>query len=312
MSDIDVLVVGSIAYDTISTPAGSIEDGIGGSATYGSLASSFHSKLINGGDVALVGVVGNDFKESDLEIFSKSGIKTNGLEIAEGETFRWSGSYHGSMAEAKTHDTKLNVFEFFNPKVPGEHSKPQITFCANLHPSIQKSVLEQSQPERITMLDSMNLWIDIARDDLVDVLSKVDLVILNDGEIKMLAGSDNLLQACEDVKNSTGASILVVKKGEHGVLAWHDSGLISLPAFPTKNLTDPTGCGDTFAGTIAARLAQGSGDISIQELREALIHATVTASFTLESFSINRLFELDQEEYNSRVAEYKNIVFGQD
>lgn len=310
MSEIDFLIVGSIAYDTIRTPVGNIDDGLGGSATYGSLAGNFHLSKSEGGCIALVGVVGKDFKNEDIKIFQERGIRTDGLSIAEGETFRWHGSYSGSMNEAITIDTKLNVFEHFSPVVPTGQQNPKVLFCANLHPVIQKSVIDQSKSSRITMLDSMNLWIEIAKNELLEVMKAVDLVIINDGEVKMLADCDNLLEACEIVQEMTNVKTLIVKKGEHGVLAWHSSKLISLPAYPTRNLCDPTGCGDTFAGTLAARLALGEGEITIEELREALIHANVTASFTLESFSVERIANLGMEEYQERLNEYKEIVFG--
>ena len=311
MNDIGVLVVGSIAYDTIHTPTGKIDDGLGGSATYGSLASSFHSRMTDSDKIALVGVVGKDFKSEHIDLFHQHGIKTDGLVVSDGETFRWEGSYSGNMAEAQTIDTQLNVFEHFSPVVPDGQQNPKVVFCANLHPAIQKSVIDQSSSARITMLDSMNLWINIAQPELLDVMKTVDMVIINDGEVKMLANSENLLEACDIVQEMTGVKFLIVKKGEHGVLALHDSQLISLPAFPTRNLCDPTGCGDTFAGTLASRLALGEGDVSLEELREALVHANVTASFTLESFSVDRLANLGKDEYSERLETYRKIVFGE-
>ena len=284
--DMDVLIVGSIAYDTITSPQGSAHNTLGGSATYAGLAASFHQRRLNLEKIGLVGVVGTDFRHQDFATFSNAGLDTTGLEVVEGSTFHWVGSYHGNMAQAETHETHLNVFETFEPKVPDHGTTPTIIFCANLHPSIQLSVLDQSTPARASILDSMNLWINIAHDELIQAMKRVDIVVINDGEAIMLAGTDNLVQAAKDVQSMASIRTLIVKKGEHGVLALHGNKLISLPAYPTSSVFDPTGCGDTFAGTLAACLAVGEGVIEMDELRNALIHATVSASFTPEGFGI--------------------------
>ena len=284
--DMDVLIVGSIAYDSITSPQGSAHITLGGSATYAGLAASFHQRRLNLERIGLVGVVGTDFRHQDFATFSNAGLDTTGLEVVEGSTFHWVGSYHGNMAQAETHGTHLNVFETFEPKVPDHGTTSTIIFCANLHPSVQLSVLDQSTPARASILDSMNLWINIARDELIQAMKRVDIVVINDGEAMMLAGTDNLVQAAKDVQSMASIPTLIVKKGEHGVLALHENMLIALPAYPTSSVFDPTGCGDTFAGTLAACLAAGEGVIEMDELRNALIHATVSASFTLEGFGI--------------------------
>jgi sugar/nucleoside kinase (ribokinase family) len=206
----DVLIVGSIAYDSVASPIGNIQDALGGSATYAGLACSFHAKRLSLDQVGLVGVVGEDFAENDRTLLAESGLDLSGIETAEGKTFRWAGSYHGSMAEAQTHETHLNVFEHFQPKVPESHQSPQITFCANLHPALQDSVLQQATPQRLSMLDSMNLWINIARDSLIEVMQKVDLVIINDGEVRMLADDENLIRAARKVIEMIGVQTLVM------------------------------------------------------------------------------------------------------
>lgn len=302
----DVLIVGSIAYDSVASPIGNVQDALGGSATYAGLACSFHAKRLSLKEVGLVGVVGEDFTEKDRTLLADCGLNLTGIETAQGETFRWSGSYHGSMAEAQTHETHLNVFEHFEPKVPASHQSPQITFCANLHPALQASVLQQATPQRLSMLDSMNLWIDISRDSLIEVMKKVDLVIINDGEVRMLADDENLIRAARKVIQMIGANTLVIKRGEHGVIAFHGPDIISLPAFPTEQVVDPTGCGDTFAGSIAAHLASGNGPLTRDELRQALLAATVSASFTLESFGIEGLHSMTEERFNQRLS-----LFGQ-
>ena len=241
-------------------------------------------------------------------MLESQGLDLSGLEIAEGKTFRWEGSYHGDMGVAETHDTHLNVFGDFNPKVPDSSTKPTVLFCANLVPALQAQVLEQAQGTRLSMLDSMNLWIEIARDDLLSVMKSVDLIIINDGEVKMLAGDDNLVRAAKKLISMVGCNSLVIKKGEHGVIAFHQDDMIALPAYPTELVVDPTGCGDSFAGTIAAYLASGSGDVSKEELREALVRATVTASFTLESFGTTGLLSLNNNAFAERLAHFREIV----
>ena len=302
----DVLIVGSIAYDTVASPLGHVKDTLGGSASYAGLACSFHAKRLSLEHVGLVGVVGEDFAEKDRTLLADSGLDLRGIETTEGETFRWTGSYHGTMAEAQTHETHLNVFEHFEPKVPVSHQSPQITFCANLHPTLQASVLQQATPQRLSMLDSMNLWINIARDSLIEVMQKVDLIIINDGEVRMLADDENLIRAARKVIEMIGVQTLVVKRGEHGVLAFHGDEIIALPAFPTADVCDPTGCGDTFAGTLAAYIASGDGPLGRDELRQALLAATVSASFTLESFGIEGLHSMTEERFNQRLS-----LFGQ-
>lgn len=306
--DMDVLIVGSVAYDSVASPLGHVKDALGGSATYAGLACSFHSKRLSLNNVGLVGVVGEDFAEEDRLLLTNNGLDLTGIETAEGETFRWSGSYHGTMAEAQTHETHLNVFEHFEPKVPESHRSPQITFCANLHPALQASVLQQATPRRLSMLDSMNLWIEIAKDSLLDVMRRVDLVIINDGEVRMLADDENLIRAARKVLSMVDAKTLVVKRGEHGVIAFHGEDIISLPAFPTELVVDPTGCGDTFAGSIAAHLASGEGELSRDELRQALVSATVSASFTLESFGTEALHSMSLEAFNQRLSDFEKML----
>jgi len=304
----DVLMVGSIAYDSVTSPAGQVEEALGGSAVYAGIASRFHANYLGLDKIGLVGVVGTDFKQTDIELLEEQGLDLTGIEIAEGNTFRWEGSYHGDMGVAETHDTQLNVFGDFNPKVPVESRNPKVLFCANLVPSLQSKVLSQAIASRLSMLDSMNLWINIARDELISVMGKVDLIIINDGEVKMLANDDNLVRASRKLIDMVSCTTLVVKKGENGVIAFHEGEIISLPAFPTDVVVDPTGCGDSFAGTIAAHLSSADGKLSRDELREALVRATVTASFTLESFGTSGLLELTDELFEERLELFRTIL----
>ena len=304
----DVLIVGSVAYDSVVSPLGHVKDALGGSATYAGRACSIHANRLSLGKIGIVGVVGEEFAASDRTLLANSGLDLLGIAPAEGETFRGSGSYHVTMAEAQTHETHLNVFEHFEPKVPKSHQSPQITFCANLHPALQSSVLNQASPNRLSMLDSMNLWIDIARDSLIEVMQKVDLVIINDGEVRLLADDENLIRAARKVIERIGVQTLVVKRGEHGVIAFHGPDIISFPAYPTEEVVDPTGCGDTFAGSIAAHLASGAGELTRDELRHALLSATVSASFTLESFGIEGLHSMTQERFQHRLEVFSRML----
>ena len=303
-----VLIVGSIAYDSVRSPEGSIDRALGGSATYGGLSCRFVQNLSKDGTTGLVGVVGEDFAENDRRVLSSAGLNLAGLEVAEGETFRWEGSYQGAMAEAETLATHLNVFEHFQPAVPAELASPRVLFCANLHPDLQRSVMDQTTPDRLTMLDSMNLWITIAQPSLLDVMTRADLVIINDGEARMLSEDENLVRAMHKLAAATQTSTLIVKRGEHGVLALHNGELVALPAVPTANVVDPTGCGDTFAGALAACLSCGEGNLTTAELRDGLMVATVMASFTLEAFGTEALRGLDSSRFDVRMSEYRRML----
>ena len=304
----DVLIVGSIAYDSVTSPVGNVEDALGGSAVYAGIASRFHANYLGLEKIGLVGVVGDDFRSSDIAMLESQGLDLTGLEIAKGKTFRWEGSYHGDMGVAQTHDTQLNVFGDFDPKVPSQSTSPKVLFCANLVPILQSKVLEQAKGTRLSMLDSMNLWIEIAKEDLLSVMKSVDLIIINDGEVKMLAEDDNLIRASRNLIEMVGCQTLIIKKGENGVIAFHGGEIISLPAYPTQKVVDPTGCGDSFAGTIAAFLSSNDGELTRNELRDALVRATVTASFTLESFGTSGLLNLSNEMFNSRLKEFERIL----
>ena len=303
-----VLVVGSLAYDSVESPEGSVSEALGGSATYAGLACQFHLDRMQRSSAALVGVVGEDFDPLDRTILSDAGLNLTGIQVAPGKTFRWEGSYHGSMAEAVTKATHLNVFEHFKPEIATPLSTPSIVFCANLHPGIQASVMDQTSPQRLTMLDSMNLWIEIAQPELLKVMHRSDVVIINDGEVRMLAGDDNIVRAMNTLAKETSTSTLVVKRGEHGVLALHNGQWISLPAYPTAEITDPTGCGDSFAGSLAAHLSLNEGPVTLSELKQGLAIATVTASFTLMSFGTEALCKLTTEQFEQRLADYAGMI----
>ena len=301
-------MVGSIAYDSVTSPVGNVEDALGGSAVYAGIASRFHGNYLGLEKIGLVGVVGQDFKSTDIAMLESQGLDLTGLEIAKGKTFRWEGSYHGDMGVAQTHDTQLNVFGDFDPKVPSQSTSPKVLFCANLVPMLQAKVLDQAKGTRLSMLDSMNLWIEIAKEDLLSVMKSVDLIIINEGEVRMLTQDDNLIRASRTLIQMVDCQTLVIKKGENGVVAFHGGEIISLPAYPTDKVVDPTGCGDSFAGTIAAFLSSNDGTLTRDELREALVRATVTASFTLESFGTSGLRDLTVEMFNLRLNKFEKIL----
>lgn len=317
----EVLIVGTLAYDDLETDEGSIEDSLGGSGTFAGLAAAFHSsrRSDTGGTlpVGLVCAIGDDFRPEDLELLKEAGLDLAGIEHVENSrTFRWKGRYEGDMAQAITLETQQNVLEKYQPKVPAIWWSPRMLFLANNHPSIQAQVLDQCEGAVFTALDSMNLWINIAFEPLCKVLRRVDMAILNDMEVRMIAKDENLIRAAESIRSGAclvgegaGPAILVIKKGEHGVVALSDQGIITLPAYPSAEIVDPTGCGDSFAGTLLTHLSETESPLpSQEELHSALVHATVTASFTLSAFGTEGLVRLDRGEYHARLDAYRRMV----
>jgi sugar/nucleoside kinase (ribokinase family) len=295
----DVTVVGSIALDTVETPSGLNEEGLGGAATFFSLAA------INYAPVHLVGVVGEDFPEAHVELLQSKRINLDGLERAEGKTFRWTGKYHEDVNNRDTLETQLNVFEHFHPKLPTNARKAPFLFLGNIHPSLQMEVLEQAQPKFVG-LDTMNLWINIAQDELREVLKRVDVLIVNDSEVRDLTGETNLVKGAKAIK-AIGPRIVVVKKGEHGCLLYSDEDVFSAPAYPIENVVDPTGAGDTFAGGFLGHLA-GVGNTDAATLRQAVVHGSVVASFTCEKFGPDRLAEIGPDDIQRRFEEFKRLA----
>ena len=320
----DIVVVGSLAYDDLETESGHVEDSLGGSGTFAGLAAAFHAsrRQDSGGTlpVGLVCAIGDDFNPDDLELLRKAGLNLSGIEQIDGSrTFRWKGRYEGDMSQAITLETQQNVLEDYNPKIPASWWSPRILFLANNHPSIQAHVLDQCEGAKFSALDSMNLWVNIAFESLSDVLRRVDLAILNDMEVRMIAKDENLIRAAQSIRSGkclTGGSdvgkgpdILVVKKGEHGSVTITEKGMITLPAFPTEAVIDPTGCGDSFAGTLLTLLSDSENLIpTSEELHSAMVHATVTASFTISDFGIEGLLDLDRGEYHARLDSYRRMV----
>jgi sugar/nucleoside kinase (ribokinase family) len=292
-------VVGSVALDTVETPWGRNEDGLGGAAVYFSLAASNYAR------VRLVGVVGDDFPRQYLDLLQSKGIDTEGLEQARGKTFRWVGRYHQNINHRDTLDTQLNVFETFHPKLPQAARRSKYLFLGNIHPALQMEVLDQAAAQFVA-LDTMNLWIHTTPDELLAVLRRVNALIINDSEVRDLTAETNVVKGAQAVQ-ALGPRIVVVKKGEHGCLLFEGGGVFAVPAFPLADVVDPTGAGDTFAGGFMGHIARKDA-ADAATLREAAVHGTVVASFTCEAFGPNRLAAIGHEEINERYEAFRRLT----
>lgn len=295
-----LLVVGSVAFDSIKTPYGEAKEVVGGAATYFAVTASYFAP------VNIVAVVGDDFGPEQLQVFKGRSIDTTGIERAAGRTFRWSGEYRGDMNEARTLDTQLNVFEHFQPKLPPQYLDSDFVFLANIQPTLQLGVREQLPKAKLVGLDTMNYWIQGTPEDLRRALARVDILIINDKEARMLAGIDNLRRAATAVCK-LGPRILVVKRGEFGACIFRDSNVFFVPGYPLEEVHDPTGAGDTFAGGFMGYLAS-AGEVSDRNLRRALVYGSVMASFSVEEFGLTRLLRLDRSEIEARFNEFKTMT----
>ncbi len=293
----NILAVGSLAFDSIRTPAGKVDKILGGSANYFSLSASFFTNL------NLVGIVGEDFPKSHFVELEKRGIDIKGLEIAKGQTFHWVGEYGNDLNEAKTLSTFLNVFEHFNPKIPNEYKHSRYLFLANIDPDLQRSVYSQVDNPVFTAMDSMNFWITGKKDSLIKTLELVDLLTINEGEAFLLSDENNIVDAAKKIRKM-GPKALVVKRGEYGALLFTDKGVFSAPAIPMATVKDPTGAGDTFAGGMIGYIAHENigKDIFKEEmlLRRAVIFGCVMASFTVEDFGLNNLLKINSTQIEQR------------
>ena len=296
-----LLVVGSVAFDCIETPYGFAEDIVGGSATYFSVTASFFTP------VNLVAVVGEDFGERQLRVFSNRPVDLEGLERVPGKTFRWRGKYRADdMANAETLDTQLNVFEKFSPKIPASYRDSHYLFLGNIHPSLQLHVRQQLPDCRLAALDTMNYWINGTPAELKKTLAAVDLLVINETEARMLSGTDNLRRSAAAVLKM-GPRVLVIKRGEFGACLFQDNSIFFAPGYPLEQVHDPTGAGDTFAGGFMGHLAR-AGDHSEANLRRALVYGSVMASFAVEEFGVQRLLSLTPEEIETRYREFKSMT----
>lgn len=298
-----LLVVGSVAYDGIETPFGEKERILGGSATYISLTSSYFAEKVN-----LVGVVGKDFADEDIELLKKRKIDLTGLQIDKsGDTFFWKGRYHYDLNNRDTLETKLNVFETFDPVIPDSYKNAKFIALGNIEPSLQSKVLDQVEKPRFVVMDTMNFWIDGALDALKMTLKKIDLLVINDSEARELAGEPNLLKAAEIVRDM-GPQALIIKKGEHGALLFTENEIFSAPAYPVIDIFDPTGAGDSFLGGLLGWLSY-TVDLSPQNLRRSVIFGSVMASFCVEKFGPERLKDLSEKAIYDRYREFRDLSF---
>ena len=291
-----LLVVGTVAFDDVETPFGLREGILGGSATHFSYAASFFT------DVGLVGAVGDDFPDDFLEVIDARGIDRSGLQRIEGKkTFHWSGKYVGDMNEAETLDTRLNVLDGYRPSVPDSFRETPFVFLANGEPNLQLATIDQVRPSFL-VCDTMNLWINTALDRLKEVLGRVNGIILNDGEARLLTGERNMICAAEAVA-AMGPRTVIVKRGEFGSFLLCDEGRFAIPAFPLRKVIDPTGAGDSFAGGVMGYLAE-NGSTTFADLKKAMAYGTVTASFNVEDFSLDNFKRITRDDIDRRFEEF--------
>ena len=296
-----ILVVGSVALDSLETPAGHRNDCLGGSASYFSVGASLFAPT------QVVAVVGDDFPETWLDHLRARGVNLEGLEVVKGgRTFRWRGRYGESLGDAQTLETQLNVFEHFDPKIPPHYRDAKMLFLGNIDPDLQLRVLDQLTNPHLVALDTMNFWITGKRQALERVLSRVDLLILNETEARLLSGEKNIYRAAEGVL-ALGPRVLVIKRGEYGAMLFHPDGAFVAPAVPLREVVDPTGAGDTFAAGMMGYLAQAA-EPDFATLKWALLAGTVMASFACEGFSLDRLFSLTRPEVGQRLAALESLM----
>jgi sugar/nucleoside kinase (ribokinase family) len=299
----NILVVGTVAFDAIETPFGKTDKIVGGAATYICLSSSFFTNKIN-----LISVVGEDFPDSAIQMLKNKSVNTKGLQIKKGEkTFFWSGKYHDNMNIRDTLDTQLNVLENFNPIIPKEFKESEFLMLGNLMPSVQKKVLSQmTKKPKLIVLDTMNFWMDLFMDDLKEALKQVDVLTINDEEARQLSGEHSLVKAAKKILKM-GPKNLVIKKGEHGALLFNNKEVFFAPALPLEEVFDPTGAGDSFAGGFIGYLAK-TNDISFNNMKKAVIYGSTMASFCVEKFGTKKLNEITQKEVEKRANEFVQLV----
>lgn len=295
-----ILTVGSVAFDSIKTPFGERSRVVGGAATFFSVAASFFT------DVRLVAVVGEDFADEQMQVFGGRRIDLTGLQRVPGETFRWKGEYNSDLNSRETIYTHLNVFDQFRPVLPENYRPTPFVFLANIHPALQLEVLDQVQAPRFVAADTMNFWIDSTPDDLRAVLARVDALVINDEEARQLSGEANLVKAARVIRHM-GPPLLIIKRGEYGVLMTRAEALFAVPAMPLEDVSDPTGAGDTFAGGFMGYLAS-AGEITDAAVSRAIIAGSAMASFAVEDFGLDRLLSLTQDEVRCRFDAFKRLT----
>ena len=298
-----LLIVGTVAFDAIETPFGKTDKILGGAATYIGLSASFFNL-----QSAIVSVVGDDFPQEHLDLLTSRNIDISGLEIVKGgKTFFWSGRYHNDLNSRDTLATELNVLADFQPKVPENFKNADVVMLGNLHPLVQSSVLDQMEVQpKLVVLDTMNFWMDCALPELLDVIKRVDVITINDEEARQLSGEYSLVKAAAKIQ-TMGPKYVVIKKGEHGALLFHNKDVFFAPALPLEEVFDPTGAGDTFAGGFSGFITQ-SENISFENMKNAIIYGSNLASFCVEKFGTERMVDLDKKEVLSRLQQFKSLT----
>jgi sugar/nucleoside kinase (ribokinase family) len=296
-----ILVVGSLAYDSVKTPLGFAERALGGSANYFGVAASMFAP------VRIVGVVGEDYADGDQKLLTDRGVDTSGIEKVAGKTFHWEGAYSGDMNEAKTLKTELNVFEHFHPKLPAAFQDSEYIFLANIDPVLQLEVLNQVKKPRVVAADTMNFWISSKLDDLKKIIERLDILIINEGEAKMLTKAANGVAAAARIAEM-GPKSVVIKRGEYGFMLYVGGHYFALPAFPISEVVDPTGAGDTFAGGFMGYLAKFDLGAELDAVKMAGVYGTLLASFTVQDFSLGALKNLTMNQVEKRHLQYKQVV----
>jgi cytidine kinase len=301
MNNNSLIVVGSVAFDSIETPHGNVDEALGGSATYFACAASFFTRP------RLVGVVGEDFPEQHRRLFAERQIDTAGLVTERGgKTFRWKGRYHSDMNARDTLEVHLNVFGTFNPVLPESFRDSSYVFLANGSPVVQARVLDQVRKPKLVMADTMDLWISTQHDELMALLPRLDGLVLNDSEALLLTEDHNLVRAGQAIRK-LGPKFIIIKKGEHGAMLFSDDGVFVVPAFPTEQVIDPTGAGDSFAGGLMGALCSDHSTPP-GRLRRAMAYGTVVASFTVEGFGLDRLQKITRSDVDERLEKYRNML----
>ncbi|MFE3869703.1 PfkB family carbohydrate kinase [Flavobacterium sp. ZS1P70] len=298
-----LLIVGSVAFDAIETPFGKTDKILGGAAPYIGLSSSFFNL-----QSAIVSVVGDDFPQEYLDLLTARNIDISGLEVVKGgKTFFWSGLYHNDLNSRDTLATELNVLADFQPKVPQNFKNADVVMLGNLHPLVQSSVLDQMETKpKLVVLDTMNFWMDCALAELLEVIKRVDVITINDEEARQLSGEYSLVKAAALIQ-AMGPKYVVIKKGEHGALLFHNKEVFFAPALPLEEVFDPTGAGDTFAGGFAGFITQ-SENVSFENMKNAIIHGSNLASFCVEKFGTERMVDLEKKEVLSRLQQFKSLT----
>ncbi len=295
-----LLVVGSVALDTVITPKGKLEEGLGGSASYFSVAASLFAP------VHLVGVVGKDFPAEHIEKFRRRGIDLEGLYVADGKTFRWHGKYDEDFGDPETLLTELNVFADFSPEIPEKYRELPYVFLGNIHPKLQLRVLEQMKSPKLVAADTMNFWIERERDSLREVLKRIDMLVVNELEVRLLTGVRSVLAGARRIQQM-GPRNVVIKRGAYGSFALFGDQIFLLPAYPTEEVMDPTGAGDSFAGGMMGYIASRD-DLSPATMRMGIVYGTLVASFDVEGFSIQKLEQITREDVDSRLEKFRQMT----